>query len=190
MEKAGAEHYFNRRACAAITRWMWADPPPLLIGLAREQGVGVWVLRNPTAEQLQVFREANFDINERRFAANPDLMAQAGATRHPDINHVPEVLSLLFAPKLDKERVGDNIFGWPMTGGVWALLNPTWEQIEELKRGGYDFGVYDGEDRWHGLLESVGAKWFADPEEVRHEVDKVSPGSRPQPPGTRGGAAL
>lgn len=116
-------------------------------------------------------------------------MEKVGATLHPDINVVPEVVSVLFAPPTDEERVGGNVFGWPMTGGVWALIGVTMEQIVKLRDLDYDFGTYDIEDKWHGLLEQVGAKFFENPEDVKDEVEKISPGFVLKPPGTRGGIA-
>lgn len=189
MEKAGAKFYPNRRDCAAITDWLHSKPPPLLIALGKGGGVKVWVLHNPTTAQLDLFRAANFPIEERALVADPEIMEKAGATLHPDLNIVPEVVSIYFARPTEDQLAKQSRFGWPMTGGVWALIDPTREQYEALKKGGYDFWNYDSEDRYHGLLESVGAKWYANPEEVKDEVEKVSPNFILHPKGTRGGIA-
>lgn len=186
MQKAGAKYYPNRRSCHAIKTWISSNPPQLMFRL---KGKSVWVLHNPSEAQLEAFKEAGQDVNRMRFWADEKTMEKVGATLHPDINVVPEVVSVLFAPPTDDERVGGNVVGWPKTGGVWALIGVTMEQIVKLRELGYDFGTYDSEDKWHVLLEQVGAKFYKNPEDIKDEVEKGSPGFELMPPGTRGGIA-
>jgi len=190
VERAGGTFYANRRACAAVNGWLRSRPPPLLISFAKEPGIGVWVLRNPTPSQLQVFYNAGIPIHERPLGADPDLMQRAGATHYPDFNVVPEYVSTLFAPPTRADLMKRGVFGWPKKGGVWALIRPTLEQFEALERGGYDFRTYDSEDRYHGLLETVGARFYANPEDVKAEVEESSPNFELGRDGERGGRSL
>ena len=57
--------------------------------------------------------------------------------------------------------------------------------------GGYEFWSYDGEDKYHALLETAGAKFFEDPEDAMHVIDPLSRGGRDPKikDGGRGGQA-
>ncbi len=45
------------------------------------------------------------------------------------------------------------------------------------------------EDRYHGLLENVGAKFYENPEDMKNAVEKVSPNFRLGLKGQRDGMA-
>jgi hypothetical protein len=186
MEEAGAERYIHFRDSPAVMEWTSRgrnaddeEEPPLLLSFA--DGIGGYVLRYPTKEQRKIFEDAGVDYRLRALGGIPkDLMEKAGATYHTDISKVPEFVGLTFSRPSDewnyKRYMDSAILGHPNTGGIWVLEKPSWEQIEALKEGGYEFWNYDINDKYHSLLESVGAKFYEDPEEVRHIIDTVSPG--------------
>ena len=202
MKAAGAKFYVHRYDCPAIGEWLKRsqkpeseEDPPIFLSLVRNGGG--YVLRYPTKEQCKLFEDAGINYRMRALGVMPqDLMEKAGATYHDNINIVPEFVGLTFSQPSNewfyKRCMETAILGHPMTGGIWVLEKPSWEQIQELKERGYDFLNYDINDKYHGLLESVGAKFFEDPEEVRHIIDTVSPGGPGAhiKEGQRGGRAI
>lgn len=193
MEKAGANFYSNIRDSATVQAWLYSDPPPLLIGFGQGQDSAVWVLRHPTGNQLQLFRDAGFPIGERRFTADSDLLRAAGAKLHANKDLVPEVVSILFTPPSAEEPYQHSLFGWPEAGGVWALLRPTEEQIAVLERNGYDFhNDFHNDKTQHchsALLKNAGAEFYPDPTVIKQEIEHVFPNFELGLTGQRGGKA-
>ena len=189
VQKAGANFYSNTRNSAIVQGWLYSDPPPLLIGFEKAQESAVWVLRHPTGDQLQIFQDAGFPISDRRFTADADLMRAAGAKRHSDKDLVPEVVSVLFAPSKAAGSTQHGVFSWPRSGGVWALLRPTKDQIDVLERNGYDVDRNDAQDRYDDLLKSAGAKFYPDPTVLKQEIEQVFSNFEIGPTGQRGGRA-
>lgn len=185
MKEAGAKHYIHYLDCPAVMARLLRggviddeEMPPIFLSIGG--GTAGYSLRYPTKEQCKMFEDAGVDYRSMAYGAMPkDLMEKAGATRHEDINKVPEFWDLILSRPSDewnyKRYMDSAILGHPMTGGIWVLEKPSWEQIQALKAGGYDFWNYDVGDKYHGLLESVGAKFYEDPEEVRHIIETVSP---------------
>jgi hypothetical protein len=186
MKETGAERYIHFRDSPAVIEWLGRgrdeeseDEPPIL--LSTISNMGGYVLRNPTKEQCKIFKDAGFPYRLMALGGMPpDLMKKAGATFHKDVNKSLEYMGLIFSLPSDEwnyqRHMNTAILGHPMTGGIWVLEKPSRQQIEALKDGGYDFWSYDMDDQYHGLLEKVGAKFYEDPEEVRHIIDTVSPG--------------
>ena len=195
MQQAGATFHENIRDSPAAVEWLRSpvlDPnilPPLLFGFEKGAGPAGYVLRNPTEEQIQVFRDAEYPYAKLAFCADSDLLEKAGATYHTDMNKVSEFAVIVLAGPSKKESRKSSVFGWPKTGGVWALISPSEEQIQRLESLGYPFREYDVDDQYHGLLEMAGAVFHENPEDVRDEVESVSPNFVLGLDGERGGKA-
>jgi hypothetical protein len=112
-----------------------------------------------------LFQDAEFPIEERCLLVDPDNMRTAGATLLHDLSFVPDAVSMLFASPTESQLEKKIVFRWSKTGVVWALVGSNPEQYQALKEGGYDFQNYNTEDRCHGLLEDVGARFYENPED-------------------------
>ena len=196
MEQAGATFYDNIRDSAAAKKWLRSPVdnadilPSLMFGFKKGAGPAGYVLRNPTKKQIQVFRDADYPYAKMALCADSGLLERAGAVYYPDMNKVSEFAIIILAGMSRKQRRQMSIFGWPKTGGVWAVISPTEEQFQRLEDLGYPFDVYDQGDEYHGLLKKVGAVFHKNPEDVAAEVEKVSPGFVLMRTGERGGRAV
>jgi hypothetical protein len=140
----------------------------------------------PYEEQCKTFEEAGFPYRKMAFGGMPpDLMEKAGATFYEDLNKVPEYVALTYPLPTNewyyKRLMEAAVWGSPKDGGMWVLEKPSREQLQVLIDGGYEFWNYDSEDKYHGLLEKAGAKFYEDPEDARHIIDPLkSWWTRPQ----------
>lgn len=188
MKEAGADRYIHIYDCPAVMGWVRRgsnedseEEPQILISMMKNRGG--YIQRAPTKEQCNVFKEAGFPYKKGALGAMPpDLMKKAGATFYEDLNKVPEYVALTYSLPSDewhyKKIMETAIWGSPKTGGMWVLEKPSREQLQVLIDGGYEFWNYDSEDKYHGLLEKAGAKFYENPEDALRIIDPLNPGGR------------
>ena len=106
MRQAGATFYTNAKEQPAVRNFVNStiDPnhnPPIMFGFKRGEGPKGYIIRKPTDEQIQVFKDADYDFRRAALAADSDLMERAGAERCANLNLVPEFVAIILGGSLN-----------------------------------------------------------------------------------------
>lgn len=153
--------------------------PDVMLGWAgtRAQGSGIWVIENPTPEQLQGFQDAAFPYREKAHFMDPGLMQRAGARFYNRITDCPPAQAFVRST-IAPDRTPPLMFGFDQTRlpGGYIIRNPTADQIQVFRDADYDFRSYAlcADPR---LMERAGAEECRDMNNVPEFVAIILRGS-------------